>query len=101
MTPVFTSRRIWVQIELSQRGLLFLTYRRTGVIMVGLVRCTAVVVNSEKKIARCSTHPMHFSLSIWRGQGQRSIHVSHREVAISVLMIGPWPMSVVNSRIQV
>jgi len=119
LPKVFTSRRIWVHIGLSMflnwiigpfvmLGLAWATLPdlptyRTGVIMVGIARCIAmvmiwnqlargdtdycailVVVNSILQIVLYSPYALLFINVIGGGH---SIHVSYRDVAISVLIV--------------
>ena len=119
---IFQSSRIWVQIGLSvllnwivgpfvMLGLAWMTLPdlptyRTGVIMVGLARCIAmvmiwnqlakgdsdycailVVVNSVLQIILYSPYALLFINIISGGQNQLSVHVSYGSVAISVLIV--------------
>jgi ACR3 family arsenite transporter len=122
LPTIFTSRRIWIQIGFSlflnwiigplvMLGLAWATLPdlptyRTGVILVGLARCIAmvmiwnqlargdidycailVVVNSVLQIVLYSPYALLFINLIGTGKGEHSVHVSYREVAISVLIV--------------
>ncbi|KDR70682.1 hypothetical protein GALMADRAFT_229986 [Galerina marginata CBS 339.88] len=117
---VFSSSRIWIQIGISMflnwiigplimLGLAWATLPdlptyRTGVIMVGLARCIAmvmiwnelargdgdycavlVVINSILQIILYSPYALLF-INVIGGQGRSDIHVSYGNVAISVLI---------------
>jgi len=117
---IFSSRRIWIQISLSMflnwivgplimLGLAWATLPdlptyRTGVIMVGLARCIAmvlvwnqlakgdgdycailVVVNSILQIILYSPYALLF-INVIGGKSHSGLHVSYGNVAISVLI---------------
>jgi ACR3 family arsenite transporter len=82
------------------------TYR-SGVILVGLARCIAmvmiwnelargdgnycailVIINSVMQIVLYSPYAVLF-INLIGGEGQNEGHVSYREVAISVLIVSP------------
>ena len=119
---IFRSSRIWVQIGLSMflnwivgpfvmLGLAWMTLPdlptyRTGVIMVGLARCIAmvmiwnqlakgdsdycailVVVNSALQIILYSPYALLFINVISGGKNQSSVHISYGSVAVSVLIV--------------
>jgi len=121
LPKIFSSRRIWIQIGLSlvlnwvigpllMLGLAWATLPdlptyRTGVIMVGLARCIAmvmiwnqlakgdgnycaiiVVINSVLQIILYSPYALLFVNVIG---GQHDVHVAYGKVAISVLIVGP------------
>jgi ACR3 family arsenite transporter len=121
LPKIFQSSRIWIQIGLSlflnwiigpfvMLGLAWATLPdlptyRTGVIMVGLARCIAmvmiwnqlakgdsnycailVVVNSVLQIILYSPYALWFINVISGGKNQSAIHVSYGNVAISVLI---------------
>jgi ACR3 family arsenite efflux pump ArsB len=120
LPKIFTSRKIWIQIGLSMflnwiigpfvmLGLAWATLPdlptyRTGVIMVGIARCIAmvmiwnqlargdmdycailVVVNSILQIVLYSPYSVLFINVV--GGDHSFIHLSYREVAISVLIV--------------
>jgi ACR3 family arsenite transporter len=121
LPKIFQSSRIWIQIGLSlflnwivgpfvMLGLAWATLPdlptyRTGVIMVGIARCIAmvmiwnqlakgdsnycailVVVNSVLQIILYSPYALWFINVISGGKNQSAIHVSYGNVAISVLI---------------
>ena len=123
LPEIFSSRRIWIQITLSMflnwiigplimLGLAWATLPdlptyRTGVIMVGLARCIAmvlvwnqlakgdgnycailVVVNSILQIVLYSPYALLF-INVIGGKSHSGLHVSYGNVAISVLIVGP------------
>jgi len=120
LPKIFSSRRIWIQISLSMflnwvigplimLGLAWATLPdlptyRTGVIMVGLARCIAmvlvwnqlakgdgdycailVVFNSILQIILYSPYALLF-INVIGGGSQSRLHVSYGNVAISVLI---------------
>ncbi|KIM91942.1 hypothetical protein PILCRDRAFT_57518 [Piloderma croceum F 1598] len=120
LPKIFSSRRIWIQIGLSMflnwivgplvmLGLAWATLPdlpkyRTGVIMVGLARCIAMVLvwnqlakgdgnycailvgfNSILQIVLYSPYALLF-INVVGGESQASVHVSYANVAISVLI---------------
>lgn len=122
LPKIFQSSRIWIQIGLSMflnwivgpfimLGLAWATLPdqptyRTGVIMVGLARCIAmvmiwnqlakgdsnycailVVVNSVLQIILYSPYALLFINVISGGKNQSAVHVSYGNVAISVLIV--------------
>jgi arsenite transporter len=122
LPKIFSSRRIWIQIGLSMflnwivgplvmLGLAWATLPdlptyRTGVIMVGLARCIAMVLvwnqlakgdgnycailvgfNSILQIVLYSPYALLF-INVIGGESQASVHVSYGNVAISVLIVG-------------
>jgi arsenite transporter len=121
LPEIFSSRRIWVQIGLSMMlnwivgplvmlGLAWATLPdlptyRTGVIMVGLARCIAmvlvwnqlakgdgnycailVVFNSILQIVLYSPYALLF-INVIGGESQSAAQVSYGSVAISVLIV--------------
>ena len=121
LPKIFSSRRIWIQIGLSMflnwivgpfvmLGLAWATLPdlptyRTGVIMVGLARCIAmvlvwnqlakgdsnycailVVFNSILQIILYSPYALLF-INVIGGESQSAVHVSYGNVAISVLIV--------------
>jgi ACR3 family arsenite transporter len=121
LPTIFSSRRIWIQIGLSMflnwivgplvmLGLAWATLPdlptyRTGVIMVGLARCIAmvmiwnqlakgdgnycailVVFNSVLQIILYSPYALLFINVIGGGGSQSEVHVSYKNVAISVVI---------------
>lgn len=124
LPTLFSSSRIWIQIGISMflnwivgplvmLGLAWATLPdlptyRTGVIMVGLARCIAmvmiwnqlargnneycailVVVNSVLQIILYSPYALLFINTIG-GTAQAGVHVSYGAVAISVLIVSPF-----------
>jgi ACR3 family arsenite transporter len=122
LPTVFKLSRIWIQIGISMflnwivgpfimLGLAWATLPdlptyRTGVIMVGLARCIAmvmiwnqlargdneycailVVVNSVLQILLYSPYALLFINTIG-GKGQAGVHVSYGSVAVSTLIVG-------------
>lgn len=121
LPKIFSSRRIWIQIGLSMflnwiigplimLGLAWATLPdlptyRTGVIMVGLARCIAMVLvwnqlakgdddycailvgfNSILQIVLYSPYALLF-INVIGGESQSAVHVSYANVAISVLIV--------------
>ncbi|KAF7977754.1 hypothetical protein HWV62_2846 [Athelia sp. TMB] len=117
---IFSSRRIWIHIGMSlflnwivgpfiMLGLAWATLPdlptyRTGVIMVGLARCIAmvliwnrlaggdenycailVVINSVLQIVLYSPYALLF-VNVIGGAGEQGVHVTYGNVAISVLI---------------
>lgn len=127
LPQLFSTSRIWIQISISMflnwvigplimLGVAWATLPdlptyRTGVIMVGLARCIAmvmiwnelargnsdycailVVINSVLQIILYSPYALLF-INIIGGQHRADIHVSYGNVAISVLIVSPKSLS--------
>ncbi|KAH8084865.1 sodium bile acid symporter family-domain-containing protein [Cristinia sonorae] len=125
---LFTSRRLlyhilislflnWILAPFIMLGLAWATLPdlptyRTGVILVGLARCIAmvmiwnqlaggdmnycavlVVVNSGLQMVLYAPYAIWFINVIGGGKGQQKIHVSYRDVAISVLIYLGIPLA--------